>query len=512
MKLHLLAFLAGLASALGFQPLGWWPLTLLAFAAFLWLVEQAPGLRSALARGWWFGFGQFVLGLNWIATAFTYQAAMPAWLGWVAVVLLSLYLAIFPAAAAGLGWRWSGRDPLRLTILLAAAWIVTEYLRATLFTGFAWNPAGVVLLDRSIAPLAALVGTYGLSALVVLFAGLIRIAALGPNRRAAVPLALFAVVAQVAAVFAPGTPAPGAGTQVRIVQPNIGQEQKWSPEFAERNLARLGQLSRSASPAPRLLIWPEAAVTEPLEDGRRLIAARDGVAFTRRQVQSLMAPNDLLLAGGLTIQSLDGLRASSATNSVFVLAADGRLLARYDKAHLVPYGEYLPMRPLLSALGLSRLAPGDLDFDPGPGPRTLAIPGVGLVGFQVCYEMIFSGEVVDRRHRPAFIFNPSNDAWFGAWGPPQHLAQARLRALEEGLPVVRATPTGISAIIDSRGRLLHAIPLGRMGVIDARLPMPAPPTLFARFGNLLPLGFALLLAAAAWLVWRRTIAAAPIPR
>jgi len=540
MKLHLLAFLAGLASALGFQPLGWWPLTLLSFAALLWLLEQAPTLRSALARGWWFGFGQFVLGLNWIATAFTYQAAMPAWLGWVAVVLLSLYLAIYPAAAAGLAWRWSStplplrergsaasaaqgegrtantaarpRDPLRLTLLLAAAWTVTEYLRATVFTGFAWNPAGVVLLDRSIAPLAALVGTYGLSAMVVLFAGLIRIGALGPNRRAVIPLALFAVLAQVAAAFSAGTPAAGAGPQVRIVQPNIGQEQKWSPEFAERNLARLGELSRTASPVRRLLIWPEAAVTEPLEDGRRLIAARDGVRFTRREVQSLMGAGDLLLTGGITIQSRDGLRATSATNSVFALAPDGRILARYDKAHLVPYGEYLPMRPFLSALGLSRLAPGDLDFDPGPGARTLDIPGVGRVGFQLCYEMIFSGEVVDRRHRPDFIFNPSNDAWFGAWGPPQHLAQARLRALEEGLPIVRATPTGISAIIDSRGGLVRSIALGRMGVIDARLPLAAPPTLFARLGNLLPLAFALLLAAAAWFAWRRTIAAAPIPR
>ena len=164
--------------------------------------------------------------------------------------------------------------------------------------------------------------------------------------------------------------------------------------------------------------------------------------------------------------------ATGATNSVFAIRPDGRIPARYDKAHLVPYGEYLPMRPLLSAIGLSRLAPGDLDFDPGPGPQTLEIPGVGRVGFQLCYEIIFSGEVVDRAHRPDFIFNPSNDAWFGAWGPPQHLAQARLRALEEGLPVIRATPTGISAIIDAHGRLLQSIPLGADGG-DRRPPAAA---------------------------------------
>jgi apolipoprotein N-acyltransferase len=511
-----LAFLAGLISAFGFQPVGWWPLTLLGFGILIWLVERAPRLRSALARGWWFGLGQFVLGLNWIATAFTFQAAMPAWLGWVAVVLLSLYLAVYPAMAAGLAWRWSRRggesqlpDPLLVTILLAAAWIVTEWLRATMFTGFAWNPAGVALLDRSIAPMAALIGTYGLSGMVVLFAGLLRIALLGPNRRAAIPLAVAALLAQVAAAVATGTPAAGSGPRVRIVQPNIGQEQKWSPEFAERNMMRLGELSRSSSAAPRLLIWPEAAVTDPLEDGRNLLAASEGVMITRREVQSLMAPRDLLLTGGITIQSRDGMRATSATNSVFAIAPDGRILARYDKAHLVPYGEYLPMRPLLSAIGLSRLAPGDLDFDPGPGPQTLDIPGIGPVGFQLCYEMIFSGEVVDRGHRPAFIFNPSNDAWFGAWGPPQHLAQARLRALEEGVPIVRATPTGISAIVDAHGRLVRFIPLGRMGVIDAGLPRPTPPTLFARLGNLLPFAFALLLVAAAWLLRRRDAAGRP---
>jgi apolipoprotein N-acyltransferase len=180
-----------------------------------------------------------------------------------------------------------------------------------------------------------------------------------------------------------------------------------------------------------------------------------------------------------------------------MIDSSGQVIGRYDKAHLVPYGEYLPMRPLLSAIGLSRLAPGNVDFTPGPGPQTLATPGFGKVGFQLCYEIIFSGEVVDRANRPDFIFNPSNDAWFGRWGPPQHLAQARLRAAEEGLPVIRSTPTGISALIDARGRLINALPWRTAGVIDNELPMAASsPTLFARGGNLIPiaLGFLLLIA------------------
>ena len=155
------------------------------------------------------------------------------------------------------------------------------------------------------------------------------------------------------------------------------------------------------------------------------------------------------------------------------------------------------MRPILSAIGLSRLAPGDIDFWPGPGPRTLDLGAFGRIGLQICYEIIFSGQVVDRDHRPDFIFNPSNDAWFGSWGPPQHLAQARLRAIEEGLPVIRATPTGISAVVDADGRILESLPMHAAGRIDTVVPPAHAPTLFARFGNTLPVGFALLLLALA---------------
>jgi apolipoprotein N-acyltransferase len=186
-----------------------------------------------------------------------------------------------------------------------------------------------------------------------------------------------------------------------------------------------------------------------------------------------------------------------------VMTADSVIRGRYDKAHLVPYGEYLPMRPLLSAIGLSRLVPGDLDFLPGPGPQSYALPGFGKVGVQICYEIIFSGEVVDKNDRPDFLFNPSNDAWFGAWGSPQFVAQSRLRAIEEGLPVVRSTPTGISTVIDSNGVVVVALPTGKAGFIQTTLPAPARPTPFARFGNILPFGFGLTLIAFAVALRRR---------
>jgi apolipoprotein N-acyltransferase len=220
----------------------------------------------------------------------------------------------------------------------------------------------------------------------------------------------------------------------------------------------------------------------------------------RRRAVRVLPPHELLVTGGLGLLSGDRQTVTGATNSVFVLTPGGAIAGQYDKAHLVPYGEYLPMRPLLSAIGLSRLAPGDLDFRPGPGPRSLQLPGSwGRMGLQLCYEIIFSGEVVDRHNRPDFIFNPSNDAWFGRWGPPQHLAQARLRAAEEGLPVIRSTPTGISALVDADGRIVKSLPWQTAGIIDASLPDPREPTLFARLGNVIPLalGFVLLIAAIA---------------
>ena len=495
MKFLALALLAGLVSALGFAPLGLWPLTVLAFAALLWLVEAAPSLRSALARGWWFGVGQFALGLNWIATAFTYQAAMPAWLGWLAVVLLSFYLAIYPAAAAGLAWRWGRKEKEALVLVLAAAWIVTEWLRGTLFTGFAWNPIGVTWVGvGGIAGLSAFVGTYGLGAVTVTAGGAIYHLILRRWAAAAgfaIPILLIAVSLQ--NVNMATSRVGEARPWIRIVQPNIGQQNKWDPGYEQENFLRLARLTGRPAREPRLILWPEASTPDYLSYE----------PAPRRRIAGLIGRDDLLLLGGVEPIFDGGGRAAAAHNSVYALSRDARIRARYDKAHLVPYGEYLPMRPILSAIGLSRLAPGDLDFRAGPGPRTLDLGRFGRAGLQVCYEIVFSGEVVDRADRPDFIFNPSNDAWFGAWGPPQHLAQARLRAIEEGLPVIRATPTGISAVIDARGRVLASLPLGEAGAIDARLPRALVPTPFARFGNLLPFAFALLLVAVAVAVRRK---------
>jgi apolipoprotein N-acyltransferase len=496
----MIAFALGALSAFAFQPVGWWPLMVVAIAALCELVARADKLRNALLIGWGFGVGQFLIGLNWIATAFTFQAAMPAWLGWFAVLLLSLYLAAYPMLAAGLAWRFGEKNRVALVLALAGSWAITEWLRATMFTGFAWNPIGVTLVDSSARHLTRLVGTYGLSSIVVMLSGALWLAW---YRRTLTVVAIIAPVALLSASLPKIGVSSGWIYEARIVQPNIGQQDKWRPGFDEEAYRRLFSLTVQGPPRRRLIFWPEAAVTEPLEDGR--FAGKNLVEDERLRATRALGPGDVLLTGGLSLISRDGRTVDGATNSVYVMEPLGKVVGQYDKAHLVPYGEYLPMRPLLSAIGLSRLAPGDIDFAPGPGPRSIDLPagpyGGGSVGMQLCYEIIFSGEVVDRKNPPGFIFNPSNDAWFGRWGPPQHLAQARLRATEEGLSVVRSTPTGISALIGPDGEVLGSIPWQRSGTITGPIwgLLEGPAFPFRTFGNLIPLtlGFLLLIAAIA---------------
>jgi apolipoprotein N-acyltransferase len=498
----LYALILGVVSAFAFEPVAWWPLMLVAVAGLCELICRSKSIWRGLLVGWAFGVGQFVVGLNWIATAFTYQSNMPAWLGWVAVVLLSLYLAVYPALATGLAWRFGRENRVVLVTILGGAWAITEWLRGTVFTGFPWNPAAAVLAPTPLITITPLIGTYGLSALVVLLSGAIWL----EYHKRWLPLVVI-VGATTLLWLLPSSPVPDDPLTIRnlrIVQPNIGQQDKWRPGFSEETARRLAALSGPPSSEPRLLLWPEAAVTDPLEDARTAEHQAQAL-FQRTRAASLLGPNDVLLTGGIAIQSRDGVKVDAAANSVFALGPGGRVIGRYDKAHLVPYGEYLPMRPLLEKIGLSRLAPGDIDFSAGPGPQTLRLGGQwGLVGFQLCYEIIFSGHVADEKHRPMFIFNPSNDAWFGRWGPPQHLAQARLRAAEEGLPVLRSTPTGISAVIDARGRIVKSLPWREAGVIDAVMPaaaISAPP--FARFGNLIPLLGGLLLIIGGIVLGRR---------
>ncbi|MGH6706435.1 MAG: apolipoprotein N-acyltransferase, partial [Sphingomicrobium sp.] len=324
--IFLLALFAGAASAFAFEPVGLWPLMILAIAVLCELIARANSLRGALLIGWGFGVGQFCIGLNWIATAFTFQAAMPAWLGWIAVVLLSLYLAVYPMLAAGLAWRFGRRNRLALVLALAGGWAVTEWLRATMFTGFAWNPIGVALVDTPWRGVSAAIGTYGLSLLVALAGGTLWLAVRGSWKPAA---AISAVLALTLALPAPRAQDMGASASIRIVQPNIGQQDKWREGFEAETARRLSSLSlRPAAPGqspPSIIFWPEAAVTDPLADER--VGASELVAVERGKAASnLLAPGAILVTGGLGLTSSDGRTVDGATNSVFVLRPDGRVV------------------------------------------------------------------------------------------------------------------------------------------------------------------------------------------
>jgi apolipoprotein N-acyltransferase len=383
-------------------------------------------------------------------------------------------------------------------LIFAAAWIASEWLRGTLLTGYPWNPLSEIWLPLpGVSALLAVIGTHALSGVTILAAGALTLLSVRRWRFAAVTLAALALAALsgIEIPMTPVAPAPNA-PRVRIVQPDLDQEQRPRDDYPETNLRALQELGGKPSPAPRLILWPEGALRFYVEGGYPPQYYFRGAPFmVRSAIAAALGPDDIVLTGGNGLQFDAAGTLTTATNSIYALDAHATLLGRYDKAHLVPWGEYLPARPLMSAIGLSRLVPGDLDFAPGPGARTMALPRFGKAGFQICYEIIFSGNVVDPQHRPDFIFNPSNDSWYSSSGPEQNLAQARLRAIEEGLPVLRATTTGISAVVDAQGIVRDHV--GRLvpGRIDGTIPVAAAPTPFARYGNALPLALAAL-----WLV------------
>jgi apolipoprotein N-acyltransferase len=358
--------------------------------------------------------------------------------------------------------------------------------------------------DRpGLAALSPWTGTYALSGLAVLASGALAI--LVRERR-------FAPAAIVAVLFAVGMYLPAGAVRegplrFTLVQPDLAQDRLTDSRYYEANFVRLVELGLPrVAREQRLVLWPESGLADYLRPGYpqryyvRTTALGDP-GFARRRIGRLIGRGSVLLTGGVDLEIAGG-RAVGAYNAVTALDAQGRIVGSYAKAHLVPYGEYLPMRPLLEPLGLSRLVAGSIDFIPGPGARTLDLGAYGKAGIQICYEIVFSGEVAEPGHRPDYIFNPSNDGWFGHFGPPQHLAQARMRAIEEGLPVLRATTTGISAAIGPDGVVRQFLPMQRAGRIDGTVPRALPPTPFARLGNVLTLFWAIFFLALAAVAMR----------
>lgn len=502
----LTAALLGLVVACGFPPLHAWWVAIPALALFVAHIHAAPNRRGAAWRGWMFGWAHLTLANNWIATAFTYQANMPEWLGWLAVPLLCVYLAVYPALAAVVAHLAAKRaGPLAFGAVFAAAWIVTEWLRSWAFTGYPWPPLGLILLGGWYSPgmgsLLPWLGTYALSGLVLWIAVILW--TLFKIRRPVLLTGFLAIIS--IWIWLPyWIPAPNSdGIRYTLVQPLIPQDQINDGSKFEEQFQRIAALTNGGADHSRVVLWPESAIPDYLEDGyperyyRRMTAGADP-AFARERIGSIIGPQSTLLTGVVNLDIAtrpDGREgAVSARNSVIAMNGAGEITDHYAKAHLVPYGEYLPLENWLGVIGLSRLTSGNIPYIPGPGPRTLDLGEHGRAGVQICYEIVFSGQVVDRDDRPDYLFNPSNDGWFGAWGPPQHLAQARMRAIEEGLPVLRSTTTGISAVIDANGVVRQHIPTGKADKVEGFIPAAKPPTLFAQWGNALPLAWAALLA------------------
>jgi apolipoprotein N-acyltransferase len=486
-----LALAAGAATALAHPPFGFLP-GLLGYALLMFLAERATSVRGAFWMGWLAGFAYFFISCWWVAEAFLINPAQ-AWMAPFAASLLPIGLGLFWGTATALYRRFMPGG-VRRALFFAALFCLLEWLRGHVLTGFPWNPAGASWKAGSAASqFAAVAGVYGLGFVTVAAA-----AAFGPllgagPRKDRIAAAVLGVLALAGLVIGGAVRLSQArleltDTLVRIVQADVDQESKWTPEAYRGIVDRYVNLTaRPGAALPDLIIWPEGAL--PASANRVFAPGSPEAAAIARAVQ----PGQSLIMGlGRGLADPSAPEGERYFNSLFVLTDEGgdglRISAVYDKYRLVPFGEFLPAGGLLGALGARSLTHMPTDFSPGPRPAPIDIPGVPRAQPLICYESLYPGFTPAATGRPEWIVNISNDAWFGrSSGPIQHLNLASYRAIETGLPVVRSTPTGVSAMIDPWGRVIddQRLEPGESGVIDARLPRPTTKTLYGRFGDLL---------------------------
>ena len=465
------AVLAGALAALAMPPLYWLPLGVVGVVVFVRQWDSAPSPRVALLRAWAWGWGHFAIGSYWIVEAFFVPPADFAAFGVPAVLGLAALLGFFPAMAAAaarwlaLRWPHLGGNYRRL-ILLAVLWTVAEWLRGHVFTGYPWNPLGHVWAFA--APLlqgASLVGVYGLGTLT--FA--ILAAPVAGWRATLAALGLVGLAGVAGQSVMPQPDAGPMGPTIRIVQPNVPQSEKWSPKDRSAHFAKILELSRRPGFEDLgAVVWPETAVPFVVQPGSSALP----------YMATAAPPKGYLLAGAPRATSL---AEDGVWNSLLAIDAGGTIVASYDKVHLVPFGEYIPFHkefpPISGAIGRG-------SFESGETFVTLSLAGLPPFSPTICYEAIFPDAVTAPGARPAWLLNVTNDAWFGtSSGPYQHLTSARLRAVEEGLPMIRAANTGVSAVIDAYGRILASLDMEREGIIDHALPPPRVATAYSRWGD-----------------------------
>lgn len=483
-----LALLAGALIAVGLPPSGLWPLAFLGFPLFLALLDGAGrnNWRSGFGLGWAFGLGYFAIAFHWIGYAFFVEADTYLWMMPFMLGVLSGGMAVYWGLAALLAKRF-GSSGLQLALTFAALLAIAEWLRGHLFTGFPWAAPGLLADGMGAAAQAAsVVGMTGLTLLVVLWASLPYVILSGERPRsiaaAAAILLLLPLTWGLGAMRLAGAgEAMVPSVRLRIVQPNLPQEEKWREDNARQIFDDLEQLSTMpTAEQPQGIggithvFWPESAVPFLIDES----------PVAKAELKPLLGGRTALITGAVRVDRKGDGVEPDAHNSIIVFDGNAEPVARYDKWRLVPGGEFLPFAWALEPLGFQQVVQTPGSFVPGPGPRTITLPGGLRAGLTICYEAIFPNRLVDAADRPQVIVNVTNDGWFGqSTGPWQHLAQARLRAIEQGLPLVRAANTGISAVIDPYGRTLRMLPLMQKGVVDSPLPVALSPTLYVRMGD-----------------------------
>ncbi|WP_375413579.1 apolipoprotein N-acyltransferase [uncultured Bradyrhizobium sp.] len=513
-KRAVIALAAGAVSALAMAPFNAWPVLWLTFPVMVWLIDGAGagrwrGLPAAAMAGWWFGLGYFVPGLYWIGYAFLVDAPTFAWLLPFAILGLPAYLALFTALGFALARLIWSSDASRI-LALAAGLTVGEWLRGHTLTGFPWNAFGYALTEPlALAQTASLIGLWGLTFLSVAIFASPAVLIDGRSRgrtpwiAPAAAVLLLVVMGIYGAVRLALQPTRlVANVKLRIMQPNLPQDARFNYSAKADVMQKYLNLSdRATGPQStgvrdaNILIWPESAFP--------FFLTREADAMA--QIADLLPKGTVLVTGAVRAPDVPpGAKITRAYNSIYVIDHDGSVLSVYDKLYLVPFGEFLPLQDWMEKLGFVQLTKVQGGFIPGTRRRTMEVPNAPRMLPLICYEAVFPGEIETRGDRPGWIVNLTNDGWFGiSTGPYQHLQQARLRGIEEGLPLVRAANTGVSAVIDPLGRIVARLDLGAEGVLDSGLPAAIAPTVYARLGDI---PAAMMVAAAILIVIRRRAA------
>lgn len=448
--------LLGVLAALGQAPQGLWFVTLIALA--IWLLWPVVSAKSALFAGWLFGIGYFAISLRWIVSPFLVEPDVYGWMAPFALIFMAVGVGLFWGVARWFSFRVAPQSLLVTTLVLACA----EVLRSYLLTGFPWALLGHIWIDTPIAELAAFGGPHLLTVITVGVAVALALLYRRHWSAAIAPVLLAAIWFSLIPADAP----PPDGPIVRLVQPNAKQSQKWDPEYAQVFFNRMLEFTGQGE-APDLVVWPETAISYLLEyAGPELDQASEAAR------------------GAPIVLGINRREGARYYNALVVVERGGVISSIYDKAHIVPFGEFIPGGELLRKVGIDGFAASTGGgFTAGAGARTVDITGIGLARPLICYEGIFAEEI-GTDARPRLIVLVTNDAWFGpAAGPLQHLAQARLRAIEQGLPIVRVANTGISAMIDGKGRITAQIGMNEAGYIDAALPLALPATVYSKHGD-----------------------------